>query len=140
MKSKSHPLKCIEALVVVSLLASTIPVVLAGEPGKVAPLLTQPLPDLPGREVTMITVSYPPGGSDVTHRHNADTFVYVLEGSIIMQVKGGKEVTLHPGDTFYENPKDIHLVGRNASTTEPAKFLVFFVKKEGAPLLIPVAQ
>ena len=85
----------------------------------------------------MITVVYPPGCVDPVHRHNAHAFVYVLEGSIIMQVKGGKEVTLKPGDTFYEGRDDIHTVGKNASKTEPAKFVVFFVKDKDAPVLIP---
>ena len=85
----------------------------------------------------MITVEYPPGGSDPVHRHYADAFVYVLEGSVVMQVQGGKEVTLAPGQTFYEGPGDIHVVGRNASQTKPAKFVVFFVKDKGAPLLVP---
>ena len=86
----------------------------------------------------MITVDYAPGGSDPVHRHDAHTFVYVLEGSVVMQVKGGKEVTLTPGQTFYEGPNDVHVVSRNASNTNPAKFLVFFVKDKGAPVLIPV--
>jgi quercetin dioxygenase-like cupin family protein len=86
----------------------------------------------------MFTVVYPPGASDPIHRHNAHAFVYVLEGSVVMQVQGGKEVTLTPGQTFYEGPNDIHVVGRNASATKPAKFLVFLVKNKDAPLLIPV--
>ncbi|HTA40882.1 MAG TPA: cupin domain-containing protein [Bryobacteraceae bacterium] len=105
---------------------------------QVTPLMSKDLPAFPGKEGLMITVVYPPGASDPIHRHNADAFVYVLEGSIVMQVKGGKEVTLTPGQTFYEGPNDIHLVGRNASTTKPAKFLVFLVKNKGAPVLIPV--
>ena len=72
------------------------------------------------------------------HRHNANAFIYVLEGSVIMQVKRSEPVTLHPGQTFYEGPDDIHVVGRNASKTEPAKFLVVFVKNKGAPILTPV--
>ena len=86
----------------------------------------------------MITVVYPPGASDPIHRHNAHAFVYVLEGSVVMQVKGGKEVTLTPGQSFYEGPNDIHVVGRNASTTKPAKILVLLVKNKDAPVLIPV--
>lgn len=105
---------------------------------KVTELMSKDLPDLAGKEGLMIMVEYPPGSSDPVHRHYADAFVYVLEGSIIMQVKGGKEVTLTPGQTFYEGPNDIHTVGRNASTTEPAKFVVFLVKKKGAPVLVPV--
>ena len=83
----------------------------------------------------MITVDYPPGSVDPVHRHDAHAFVYVLEGTIVMQVKGGKEVTLKPGQSFYEGPDDVHVVGRNASKTEPAKFLVVFIKKAGAPIL-----
>ena len=86
----------------------------------------------------MLIVEYPPGGADPVHRHNANAFVYVLEGSVIMQVKGSEPVTLRPGQTFYEGPDDIHVVGRNASNTEPAKFLVVFIKNKGAPILTPV--
>jgi len=103
---------------------------------KVTQLMSKDLKD-PGREGLMIVVDYPPGSSDPIHRHNANAFVYVLEGSIIMQVKGGKQVTLTSGQTFYEGPDDIHVVGRNASKTKPAKFLVFLVKDKGAPVLIP---
>ena len=85
----------------------------------------------------MITVEYAPGGVDPIHRHNAHAFVYVLEGSIVMQVKGGKEVTLTPGQTFYEGPHDVHIVGRNVSSTKPAKFLVVLIKDKGAPVLVP---
>ena len=105
---------------------------------KVTTLMSKDLPDFPGKEGRMITVVYPPGASDQVHRHNADAFVYVLEGSIVMQVKGGKEVTLTPGQTFYEGPDDVHVVGRNASTTKPAKFVVFLMKNKEAPVLIPV--
>ena len=86
----------------------------------------------------MITVDYAPGGSDPVHRHDAHVFVYALEGSVVMQVKGEKEVTLTPGQTVYEGPNDIHVVSRNASNTKSAKFLVFYVKDKGAPQLIPV--
>ena len=86
----------------------------------------------------MILVVFPPGSSDPIHRHNAEAFVYVLEGSVVMQVKGGKQVTLTPGQTFYEGPEDVHVVGRNASSTKPAKLLVFFVKDKGAPVLVPI--
>jgi len=104
---------------------------------KVTPLLSKDLMDFPGKEGLMITVEYPPGGSDPIHRHNAHAFVYVLEGSIVMQVRGGKEVTLTPGQTFYEGLSDVHVVGRNASQTKPAKFVVFLVKDKGAPVLVP---
>jgi quercetin dioxygenase-like cupin family protein len=103
----------------------------AQEPPKVTPLLSRDLTDIPGKEGTMLIVEYAPGWADPVHRHNAHAFVYVLEGSVIMQVKGAEPVTLHPGQTFYEGPNDIHLVGRNASKTESAKFLVVFVKKKG---------
>jgi quercetin dioxygenase-like cupin family protein len=105
---------------------------------KVTPLMSKDLPDFAGKEGLMIAVEYPPGSSDPIHRHNAHAFVYVLEGSIIMQVKGGEPVTLTPGQTFYEGPNDIHVVGRNASDTKPAKFIVFLVKDKDAPVLIPV--
>ena len=101
-------------------------------------LMSKDLTDIPGKEVLMFTVEYPPGGADPVHRHDAHGFIYVLEGSVVMQVRGGKEVTLGPGQTFYEGPDDIHVVGRNASTTRPAKFLVMLVKKKGAPALVPV--
>ena len=108
------------------------------EEAKVTPLLSKDLKESPGKEGLMILVEYPPGSSDPIHRHNADAFVYVLEGSIVMQLKGGKPVTLTSGQTFYEGPGDVHVVGRNASTTKPAKFVVFLIKDKGAPVLIPV--
>ena len=111
---------------------------LLAQEAKVTPLMSKDLPDFPGKEGLMITVVYPPGSSDPIHRHNADAFVYVLEGSIIMQVKGGQPVTLTPGQTFYEGPDDIHVVGRNASNTKPAKFIVLLLKDKNAPVLIPV--
>ena len=104
---------------------------------KVTPLMTKALADNPGKEVLVITVEYAPGGTDPIHRHNAQAFVYVLEGTIVMQLKGGKEVTLTPGETFYEGPDDVHIVGRNASSTKLAKFLVVLVKEKGAPVLVP---
>src|SRR3984893_15388691 len=110
---------------------------LLAQEAKVTELMSKDLINLPGKEGQMITVEYPPGSVDPVHRHNAHAFVYVLEGSIVMQLKGEKEVTLKPGDTFYEGPDDVHTVGRNASKTEPAKFVVFLVKDKGAPVLIP---
>jgi quercetin dioxygenase-like cupin family protein len=104
---------------------------------QVTPLMSKDLTEFPGKEGLMITVEYPPGSSDPIHRHNAHAFVYVLEGSIVMQVGGGKEVTLTAGQTFYEGPSDVHVVGRNASQTKPAKFVVFLVKDKGAPVLVP---
>jgi quercetin dioxygenase-like cupin family protein len=120
-----------------ALLCLMFGVVMAQQP-RVTSLFSKELTDIPGKEVLMITVEYPPGGGDPVHRHNAHGVIYVLEGSIVMQVKGGKEVTLKPGQTFYEGPNDIHTVGRNASKTKPAKFLVFLVKEKGAPILTPV--
>lgn len=112
---------------------------IAAPPGpEVAALLAKALPDITGKEVLMLEVEYPPGGADPVHRHDAHAFVYVLEGSIVMGVKGGKEVTLTPGQTFYEGPDDVHTVGRNASATEPAKFVVMLVKNAGAEALTPV--
>jgi quercetin dioxygenase-like cupin family protein len=108
----------------------------AQEP-QVTPLMSKDLPEIAGKEALMIAVEYPPGGSDPIHRHNARAFVYVLEGSVVMQVKGGKQVTLTPGQTFYEGTDDVHVVGRNASSTKPAKFLVFLIKDKGAPVLVP---
>jgi len=120
------------------LVLNSIVVYAADPPAPTAkPVLTQALPDLKGKEVTILTVEYPPGGASPSHRHNADTFVYVLEGAVVMQVAGGKEVTLTAGQTFYESPTDIHSVSRNASATQPAKFLVFFVKDQGAPATAP---
>jgi quercetin dioxygenase-like cupin family protein len=110
---------------------------LLAQEAKVTPLLSKDLTNIPGKEGLMIAVEYPPGSSDPVHRHNAHGFIYVLEGSIVMQVRGGKEVTLTAGQTFYEGPNDVHVVGRNASKTEPAKFIVFLVKEKGAPVLIP---
>jgi quercetin dioxygenase-like cupin family protein len=103
----------------------------------VTPLMLKDLPDIAGKEVLMITVHYPPGGADPVHRHDAHAFVYVLEGSIVMQVRGGEEVTLTPGQAFYEEPGDVHTVSRNASRTEPAKFLVLLLKSEGVEPVLP---
>jgi quercetin dioxygenase-like cupin family protein len=110
---------------------------IAAQPPKVSMLLSRDLPELAGKETTMLTVELAPGGSGNVHRHDAHVFVYVLEGSIVMQVKGGKQVTLGVGETFYENPQDIHVVGRNASDSKPAKFLVFMIKQKGAPIATP---
>jgi len=110
---------------------------LAAQEAMVAELLSKDLTNLPGKEGLMITVEYPPGSSDPIHRHKAHAFVYVLEGSVVMQVRGGKQVTLTPGQTFYEGPDDVHVVGRNASGTKPAKFVVFLVKDKGAPVVVP---
>jgi quercetin dioxygenase-like cupin family protein len=124
--------------VVVSALLCSVAGQLAAQQAVVTPLMMKALPDVPGKEALMLMVEYPPGSSDPVHRHNADAFVYVLEGSVVMQVKGGKPVTLTPGQTFYEGPEDVHVVGRNASTTKPARFVVVLVKKQGAPPVVPV--
>ena len=110
---------------------------LAAQDAKVTPLVAKDLAGIAGKEGVMVTVEYAPGASSAEHRHNAHTFVYVLEGSVVMQVKGGTPVTLGPGQTFYESPDDVHTVSRNASSTKPAKFLVFFVKEKGAPPTVP---
>jgi quercetin dioxygenase-like cupin family protein len=109
----------------------------AAESAVVTPLMLKDLADVPGKEMLMIAVEYPPGSVDHVHRHDAHAFIYVLQGSIVMQVRGGKEVTLMPGQTFYEGPNDVHTVGRNASTTEPAKFIVILLKQKGADVLLP---
>src|SRR6476661_7484267 len=112
---------------------------LVAQEAKVTPLMSKNLTEFPGKEGVMITVEYPPGASDPVHRHNAHAFIYVLEGTIVMQVKGGNEATLTPGQTFYEGPNDVHLVGRNASQTKQAKFVVFLVKDKGAPVVVPAS-
>jgi quercetin dioxygenase-like cupin family protein len=119
-------------------LLSLISVPLSAQQATVTPLMTKELADIPGKEALMITVEYPPGGSDPVHRHNAHAFIYVLEGSVVMQLKGGKQVTLTSGQTFYEGPDDVHVVGRSASSTRSAKLLVLLVKNKGAPVLVPV--
>ena len=122
------------ALVLLCLMSGTA---MAQEP-KVTPLMSKDLPENPGKEVLMITVEHAPGGSSAIHRHNAHAFLYVLEGSVVTQLKGGQQVTLTPGQTLYEGPDDVHVVDRNASATEPAKFLVFMIKDKGAPALLPM--
>jgi len=123
-------------LVVCSLFLVCSPLI--AQDAKVTSLMSKPLSDIPGKELLMITVEYPPGASDPVHRHNAQALVYVLEGSIVMGVNDEKPVTLTPGQTFYEGPNDIHTVGRNASNTMPAKFLVVLLKDKDAPVLTPV--
>ncbi|MFZ6647263.1 cupin domain-containing protein [Undibacterium sp. TJN25] len=125
----SLPLTAVDAIAAIAAPAAPEPVV--------TPLMLKELANIPGKEVLMITVDYAPGGADPVHRHDAHGFIYVLEGSIVMGVKGGKEVTLVPGQTFYEGPADIHTVGRNASTTKPAKFLVFLLKDKGVAAVLP---
>jgi quercetin dioxygenase-like cupin family protein len=124
-------------LVVLALLCLMTGTAMAQQP-QVTSIISKDLTENPGREVLMITVEHAPGGSSSIHRHNAHAFVYVLEGSVVMQLKGEQQVTLTPGQTFYEGPDDVHVVDRNASDTKPAKFLVFMIKDKGAPALVPV--
>ena len=123
-------------LVALALLCLVTGTAMAQE-AKVTPLMSKDLPESPGRELMVITVEHAPGGSNPIHRHNAQAMVYVLEGSVVMQLKGGQQVTLTPGQTFYEGPDDVHVVDRNASKTNPAKFVVFLIKDKGAPALVP---
>ncbi len=122
------------------ILAWLTPIALPAQQAKVTEIMSKDLADFPGKEGLMITVDYPPGSVDPVHRHFAHAFVYVLEGSIVMQVQGGQEVTLTPGQSFYEGPNDLHVVGRNASKTEPAKFVVFLLKQKGAPVFVPANE
>jgi quercetin dioxygenase-like cupin family protein len=126
--------RTIMALLLLSLMTSTV----TAQQPDVAPVMSRELTDIPGKEVLMMAVESPPGGSDPVHRHDAHGFISVLEGSIVMQVPGGTEVTRTPGQTFDEGPDDVHVVGRNAGTTRSAKFLVIWVKNKGAPTLVPV--
>ena len=134
MYKKSAIKRTTISLVLLCLMTSTA----AAQQPNVVPLMSKDLTGNPEKEVSMILVEYPPGGSSPVHRHNAQAFVYVLEGSLAMQVKGGKEVTLTPGQTFYEGPDDVHVLDRNVSTTGPAKMLVIVVKDKGEPILVPV--
>lgn len=134
MYKKSAIKRTTISLLLLCLMTSTV----AAEQANVTTLMSKDLADNPGKEVLMLTVEYPPGGADAVHRHHAQSFVYVLEGSVVMKLKGGKEVTLTPGQTFYEGPDDIHVVGRSVSTTKPAKMLVILIKDKGAPVLVPV--
>jgi quercetin dioxygenase-like cupin family protein len=106
-------------------------------PPVVTPVMSQALPDYPGKEVLVLTVEYPPGGADPIHRHDAHGVVYVLEGTIVMGVEGGQEITLGPGQAFHEGPQDLHTVGRNASQDKPARFVVFLLKDRDKPAVIP---
>jgi quercetin dioxygenase-like cupin family protein len=137
-RPKNERLIMLREKIIVVVLLSLITGTLMAQEAKVTSLMSKDLKDFPGKEGLMIAVEYPPGATDPIHRHNAHAFVYVLEGSIVMQLKGGKEVTLTPGQTFYEGPDDVHIVGRSADKTKPAKFLVFLVKDKGAPVLVPV--
>jgi quercetin dioxygenase-like cupin family protein len=124
------------AYLVALLMLAAVP----AEAADVKQLFVIDLPDYPGKEGLMLEVSYPPGARDMVHRHNADAFVYVIEGEIIMQVKGKPAVTLKAGQTFYEGPTDVHVVGRNASDTQPARFVVVLLKAKGAPVFTPVKE
>lgn len=110
---------------------------IAAPHAEVREIMTKDLPDFPGKEGLVIEVTYPPGSVDEVHRHDAHAFVYVIEGSIVMQLRGGQPVTVRPGQGFYEGPNDVHIVGRNASNTKPAKFVVVLFKNKGAPVLTP---
>jgi quercetin dioxygenase-like cupin family protein len=132
-----HTLKCFGVMLFVALNPVTASFADAGPEPVVTPLMSKDLPDVPGREMVMLSVVYPPGTVEHIHRHDAHAFVYVVEGTIVEQVRGGKEFTLTPGQTFYEGPSDVHTVGRNASTTKPAKFIVVLVKKKGVPAVLP---
>ena len=131
-------LRILIAAAIIPLATGQVSIALAQQT-KVTPLMAQPLPGFSGpeKEGTVALVEFPPGASSTAHRHNAHVFVYVLEGSLVMQVKGGQQVTLKAGDTFYENPDDIHVVSKNTSATAPAKILTFFVKDKGAPATVP---
>ena len=131
-------MNCLFAQAAVIGLLSLFAAPVFAEEAKVTPVLSKDLAGLAGKEAVMVTVEYAPGAASSEHRHNAHTFVYVLEGSVVMQVKGGQAVTLVPGQTFYESPDDIHTVSKNASSSKPAKFLVFFLKDKGAPPTVPV--
>ena len=120
-----------------SITLSPIAGTVMAQEAKITSLMSKDLKDFPGKELLMIMVEHVPNESNPTHRHNAHALVYVLEGSVVMQVKGGEQVTLTPGQTFYEGPDDVHVVGRNASSTKPAKFLVLLIKDKGAPVLVP---
>ena len=134
MYKKSTMLSTTISLLLAFLMTSAV----TAREADVVTLMSKDLKEMPGKEVVMITVEYPPGWSDPVHLHNAYGLIYVLEGTVIMQVKGGKEVTLTPGQTFYEGPDDVHVVGRNVSASKPAKLLVVLVKDKGAPILVPV--
>lgn len=126
------------SLILVAGLALAVPGAAQSPPPPSPPLFERALPDLPGREMTLVEVVLPPGGASPAHRHNAHVLVYVLEGEVEMQLAGKPAQRLGPGQVFYEQPSDIHTVGRNASTTRPARFLAFYIKALGAPRTVPV--
>ena len=140
--TSSRPMLVLALLIASTLiLSSTLMAQKTATPQKlqetITDLITKDLAGFPGKEVLMYTVDFPPGFASPVHRHDAQVCVYVLEGSVVMQVRGGKELTLLPGQSFYEDPNDIHVVSRNASSTKSAKFLVFLIHKKGDPLVIP---
>ena len=135
-----HPMKTPHVYFRAYLAALLMLAAVPAEAADVKELFAIDLADYPGKEARMIEVSYPPGAQDMAHRHDAHAFIYVLEGQIVMQVKGQPAVTLKAGQTFYEGPADIHVVGRNASNTAPARFVVVFLKAKGAPILTPVKE
>ena len=137
-RPKNERLIMLREKIILVVLLSLITGTLMAQEAKVTSLMSKDLKDFPGKEGLLITVEDPPGATDPVHRHNAHAFLYVLEGSIVMQLKGGKEVTLTPGQTFYEGPDDVHIVGRSADKTKPAKFVVFLIKDKAAPVLVPV--
>jgi len=110
-----------------------------GNAAQVTPLISMELVGTPSKEAVMMTVEYPPGYEGAVHRHNAQSLIYVIDGSVVMQVRGGEQVTLEAGQTFYEAPADVHVVGRNASNSKPARLVVFLIKDKGAPIVIPAA-
>jgi quercetin dioxygenase-like cupin family protein len=135
-RSKARNLKCFCVMLFIAFNPFAGSFADAADAPVVTPLMLTELPDISGKEVLVLTVDYPPRGADPVHRHDAHAFVYVLEGSVVMQVRGGKEVTLTPGQTFYEGPSDVHIIGRNASSTKSARFLVFLLKNKGADALL----
>src|SRR5512147_275590 len=144
-RKTNSKLMLVLAFLIIGTLTTTSPLVAQKavtppEQETITSLITKDVAGLPGKEALMYTVDFPAGFSSPVHRHNAQVSVYVLEGSVVMQVRGKKELTLQPGQTFYEGPNDVHVVSRNASSTKPAKFLVFLVKDKGAPALVPVPK
>jgi quercetin dioxygenase-like cupin family protein len=136
-QSKEGSMKCILCSLIVAALPFGAAFAQTAPQPIVAPVMQKDLADMPGREMLMLSVEYPPGAVEHIHRHDAYAIVYVLEGTIVEGVRGGKEVTLTPGQTFYEGPNDVHTIGRNASTTKPAKFVVVLVKKKGVDAVLP---
>ena len=131
-------MKKIILLIAIAAGALAVQFAASAPPPDVKEIMSKPFTDIPGKEALMLTVTYPPGGADEIYRHDAHVFVYVLEGSVVMQLRAAESVTLKPGEGFYEGPNDVHIGGRNASDSQPPKFVVFLVKKQGVSALIPV--